>query len=90
MVQAPILVLHRTDTQFIPIEHGRYLAEHLPRARLVELSGSDPTLVWEAPELVLDTELDGISPQIRAGLHTGEGELRDATSPASPSTSPPG
>jgi class 3 adenylate cyclase len=54
LIQAPTLVLHRRDTQTIPVEHGRYLAEHIPRARLVELPGADPTLVWETPELALD------------------------------------
>jgi class 3 adenylate cyclase len=54
LVQAPTLVLHRPDAQVIPVEHGRYLAEHIPRATLVELPGADPTLVWETPELVLD------------------------------------
>jgi class 3 adenylate cyclase len=54
LLQAPTLVLHLRDTQIIPVEHGRYLAEHIPRARLVELPGADPTLVWETPELALD------------------------------------
>ena len=54
LIQAPTLVLHRRDSQYIPIEHGRYLAEHIPRAKLVELPGADPTLVWETPELALD------------------------------------
>jgi class 3 adenylate cyclase len=54
LIQAPTLVLHRRDSQYIPIEHGRYLAEHIPRARLVELPGADPTLVWETPEPALD------------------------------------
>jgi pimeloyl-ACP methyl ester carboxylesterase len=38
----------------IPMEHGRYLADHIPRASLVELPGTDPTLIWETPELALD------------------------------------
>jgi class 3 adenylate cyclase len=54
LIQAPTLVLHRPDAQLIPIEHGRYLAEHIPRATLVELPGADGSLVWEAPELTLD------------------------------------
>jgi class 3 adenylate cyclase len=54
LVQAPTLVLHRRDLPFIPIEHGRYLADHLPGATLVELPGTDVLLVWETPELVLD------------------------------------
>jgi class 3 adenylate cyclase len=53
LVQAPTLVLHRRDFPLLPIEHGRYLAEHLPNARLVELPGADGPLIWEAPELTL-------------------------------------
>jgi class 3 adenylate cyclase len=54
LVQAPTLILHRRDHGFIPIEHARYLAEHLPRAKLVELPGADALLIWETPELALD------------------------------------
>jgi pimeloyl-ACP methyl ester carboxylesterase len=44
LIQAPTLVLHRRDAQLIPIGHGRYLADHIPGAKLVELSGVDSTL----------------------------------------------
>jgi class 3 adenylate cyclase len=54
LIQAPTLVLHRKDFHAVPIEHGRYLAEHIPGAKLVELPGADLTPVWEAPELALD------------------------------------
>jgi class 3 adenylate cyclase len=54
LVQAPTLVLARRDFPVIPIEQGRYLAEHIPQAKLVELPGADALLVWETPELVLD------------------------------------
>jgi pimeloyl-ACP methyl ester carboxylesterase len=40
-IRAPTLVLHRTDDRWYPIGHGRYLAEHIPNARFVELSGAD-------------------------------------------------
>jgi class 3 adenylate cyclase len=40
-VYAPTLVLHRADDRFTDIGAGRYLAAHLPRARLVELPGAD-------------------------------------------------
>jgi class 3 adenylate cyclase len=53
-VKAPTLVLHRRQFQLVPIEHGRYLAEHIAGARLVELPGADGPLVWETPELALD------------------------------------
>jgi class 3 adenylate cyclase len=53
LVQAPVLVLHRRDFPLLPIEHGRYLAEHLPNATFVELPGADGPLTWETPELTL-------------------------------------
>lgn len=54
LIQAPTLVLHRRDYQFIPIANGRYLVEHIPDARLVELAGTEQSLFWETPDLVLD------------------------------------
>jgi pimeloyl-ACP methyl ester carboxylesterase len=39
-VRVPTLVLHRRDER-IPVEYGRYLAEQIPGARLVELEGVD-------------------------------------------------
>jgi class 3 adenylate cyclase len=53
LIQAPTLVLHHTDFQQLPIEHGRYLAEHISGARLVELPGDLP-LLWEQSDLVLE------------------------------------
>jgi len=40
-IRVPTLVLHRRDDRFVAIEHGRYLATHIPGARLVELAGCD-------------------------------------------------
>jgi class 3 adenylate cyclase len=54
LVQAPTLVLQRRDPQVISVEHGRYLAEHIPGAKLIELPGSEISIIWETPELVLD------------------------------------
>jgi class 3 adenylate cyclase len=54
LVQAPTLVLHRRDVQLVPVEHSRYLTEHIPTARLVELPGADVALVWETQGPVLD------------------------------------
>jgi class 3 adenylate cyclase len=54
LIHAPTLVLHRSNVQFIPVQHGRYLAEHIPGAKLIELPGVEGPLVWEMPELTLD------------------------------------
>ena len=43
-ISVPTLVLHRSGDRVWPVEHGRYLAEHIPNARYVELEGIDN--VW--------------------------------------------
>jgi DNA-binding CsgD family transcriptional regulator len=40
-VRQPALILHRTGDPWVSAEHARYLATHLPAARLVELDGVD-------------------------------------------------
>ena len=40
-ISVPTLILHRVGDPFTGPEHGRYLAEHIPGARYVELSGVD-------------------------------------------------
>ena len=40
-IQVPTLVLHRQDDIYRDVGHGRYLAEHIPGAKLVELQGID-------------------------------------------------
>ncbi|MFL6205737.1 MAG: alpha/beta fold hydrolase [Acidimicrobiales bacterium] len=39
LIQAPTLVLHTSQNPFISIDHGRYLADHIPGATLRELPG---------------------------------------------------
>jgi pimeloyl-ACP methyl ester carboxylesterase len=39
-IRVPTLVMHRTGDQDVPVEEGRWLAEHIPTARFVELPGS--------------------------------------------------
>jgi class 3 adenylate cyclase len=38
-IQAPTLVLHRPGDEFIDIRHSRYIADHVPGAKFVELPG---------------------------------------------------
>jgi class 3 adenylate cyclase len=45
LIQVPTLVLHRRDFQVLRTDHGRYLADHIPGARYVELPGAD-ALYW--------------------------------------------
>ena len=40
-IRVPTLVLHRSGDRVVPVEAGRYLAEHIADAKLVELAGAD-------------------------------------------------
>ena len=40
-IHVPTLVLHRSGDRAVGVEEGRYLAEHIPGARFVELAGND-------------------------------------------------
>jgi class 3 adenylate cyclase len=40
-IRVPTLVLHRRGDTFIDIRHSRFLAEHIPGAKFVELEGGD-------------------------------------------------
>jgi pimeloyl-ACP methyl ester carboxylesterase len=52
-IQVPTLILHAKDDPMVTIEHGRYLAEHIPDASLVELDTPDH-LPWVGnPEQVV-------------------------------------
>jgi pimeloyl-ACP methyl ester carboxylesterase len=59
-VRAPTLVLHRNHDSLVEIGQGRYLAEHIPGAQLVEFPGSDhwPWIGDAAP--VLDAIADSL------------------------------
>ena len=40
-IRVPTLVIHRTEDRAIPVKRGRFLAEHIPGARYIELPGAD-------------------------------------------------
>ena len=40
-IRVPTLVIHRTEDVTVNVEGGRYLAEHIPGARYIELPGKD-------------------------------------------------
>lgn len=53
-ISAPTLVIHRTGDMMVPIAHGRYLAERIPGARLLELPGEDHLYFVGDQGVVLD------------------------------------
>jgi class 3 adenylate cyclase len=40
-VRTPTLVVHRRDDRLVPVSQGRWIAQHIPDAQLVELEGAD-------------------------------------------------
>ena len=70
-VQAPTLVLHRRSNVIMRVDHGRYLADHIPGAKYVELDGADD-LYWVGDA---DTMLDEIE-EFLTGVRHGPGADR--------------
>jgi class 3 adenylate cyclase len=74
-ISVPTLVLHRADDPYIDIRHSRYLAEHIPGARLVELPG-DEALSFAGGEA---SELDEIEEFLTGDRHVRDTERILAT-----------
>ena len=64
-IRVPTLVLHRTGNRYIRVGHGRYLAEHIPGAKYVELPGEDHLVMVGDTETMLgeiEEFLTGVRP----------------------------
>jgi class 3 adenylate cyclase len=68
LIDAPTLVLHR-DPSLFSVAHGRYLAEHLARARLVVLPGGDHLPYGAHSDVVID-EIEEFLTGVRGGAAT--------------------
>ena len=64
-ITAPTLVLHRTGDADSRVEEGRYLAEHIPGARFVELAG-DSHMISVDPDQIVD-EVEDFLTGVRRG-----------------------
>jgi class 3 adenylate cyclase len=65
-IQAPTLVIHRTEDRIMPIALGREVAELIPGARFVELPGTDALpFSGDTDRLVEEVE------EFLTGAHTG-------------------
>ena len=69
LVAAPTLVIHRVDDASVPVAAGRYFAEHIPNARMVELEGADHLWWVGDQQAILDAMeefLTGVPPKREA------------------------
>ena len=65
-ISAPTLIMHREDAVMIPVEHGRYIAEHISGSRFVELPGAD-TLHWTGDAAAILDEIEEFVTGARGG-----------------------
>jgi pimeloyl-ACP methyl ester carboxylesterase len=53
-IAVPTLVLHRTGDLDVDVEEARYLASHIPAARLIELDGDDHLIYTGDADRIID------------------------------------
>jgi len=69
VIAVPTLIMHRVDNKFAVLGHGRYLAEHIPHAKYVELPGVD-NLHWVGDVAPLLDEIEEFVTGIRGSGDT--------------------
>ena len=80
-VRVPTLVLHRRGDRDSRVEEGRYLAERIPGARFVELSGADHFVAVDANQILDQVEEFLAEPRAGAGRRRAR-SARSSPSPA--------
>jgi pimeloyl-ACP methyl ester carboxylesterase len=71
-ITVPTLVVHARD-DIIPVQYGRYLADHIPGARYLEVDGVDATPWRTEPDTIL-TEIE----EFLTGRHAAPSQSRRA------------
>ena len=71
-ISAPTLVIHASD-EVIPVQEGRYIADHIPGARLLEVEGKDHVPWLADPDRIL-TEVE----EFLTGSHAAPSPSRRA------------
>ena len=71
-ITAPTLVIHARD-EVVPVQEGRYLADHIPGARLLEVKGTDHAPGLTDPDM-FTTEIE----EFLTGSHAAPSQSRRA------------
>jgi class 3 adenylate cyclase len=66
-ITTPTLILHRESSRFVPVGHGRYLAERIAGSRYVELPGAD-LLYWVGDTAPMLDEIEEFITGVRGGF----------------------
>jgi pimeloyl-ACP methyl ester carboxylesterase len=64
-IPVPTLVIHRIEDRAVPVSHGRYLADHIPGARLVEQHGDHLPWIGDSEPILDEIEQFVTSPPQR-------------------------
>jgi class 3 adenylate cyclase len=70
---APTLVIHAREDNAVPVQGGRYLADHIPGARYLEVEGVDHAPFLNEPDKIL-TEVE----EFLTGSHAAPAQLHRA------------
>ena len=65
-IRVPTLIIHNTGDRTVPVEGSRYMAERIPGAKYVELSGVDHVPYAGNPDAILD-EIEEFLTGVRRG-----------------------
>ena len=57
-VRVPTLIMHRVGDKMVPVAAGRYLAEHIPGARYLEIPGDDHLVTDNETQDVIADEIE--------------------------------
>jgi class 3 adenylate cyclase len=68
-IRVPTMVIHRRGARWIPVAHGRYLADHIPAAKYLEVPGDDA--------LAFAGDIDVLAKEIGAFLGAAKTEKRE-------------
>jgi class 3 adenylate cyclase len=66
-ISVPTLIVHRDQARFIPVGHGRYLAEHIAGSHYLEFPGHDSLYWTDDAQPVLD-EIEEFITGVRSGF----------------------
>src|SRR6201991_3428592 len=70
-ISAPTLVVHAREDPVVPVQLGRYLADHIPDARYLEVDSADHLPWLSNPDTIL-TEIE----EFLTGSHAAPGQSR--------------
>lgn len=80
LIDTPTLVVHRAGDRVCDVHNGRFLAEHIPGARYLELPGADH-FPWAGSDDITEAVQAFLAEQVATGARMGTGHEGDGHRP---------